>query len=177
MPKNEKFTSKIEVRDFIKKNRPQALPVLGLYKNLSQVLDSQNGSWAGFKSMADEPPLDGVLPARIEWYFPVIKGTEMGFSQSQNWVRSKIGVLEPVGGKNIDPSLLDGWLVPGQAFSVKGERVGRGQGHYDRALSQAKGLKVGVCFDYQFFTELPSQDHDVKMDVVVTEKDIIWLKR
>lgn len=177
MPQTEIFTSKNEVREFVKKNRPQALPVVGLYKNLSQVLDSQSGCWAGFKAMADEPPLEGVLPSKIDWYFPVIQGTQMSLAQSTHWVRSKLGVMEPVGGTTKNPTELNGWLVPGQAFSKKGERIGRGQGHYDRALSGTKGLKVGVCFDFQFFVELPTQDHDVQMDVVVTDKEIIWLRR
>jgi 5-formyltetrahydrofolate cyclo-ligase len=171
------FTSKNEVRDYVKNNFPKALPVLGLYKNLSQVLDLQNGSWAGFKAMADEPPLDGALPSRIDWYYPVINQEEMFFSKSNQWTRSSIGAMEPVGGQTIKPQDLDGFLVPGRAFSQKGERIGRGRGHYDRALAKVRGLKVGVCFDYQFFAELPTQDHDVKMDVVVTEKEIIWLKR
>ncbi|MFN8847492.1 MAG: 5-formyltetrahydrofolate cyclo-ligase [Bdellovibrionales bacterium] len=173
----EKFTSKNEVRQFIKVNRPQALPVLGLYKNLSQVLDSQKGHWAGFKALSDEPPLEGTLPSRIDWYFPVIQGDEMSFAQSEAWTRSPLGVMEPVGGTAKSPQEMDGFLVPGQAFSKKGERIGRGRGCYDRALANTQGLKVGVCFDFQFFTELPSQDHDVRMDVVVTEKEIIWLKR
>jgi 5-formyltetrahydrofolate cyclo-ligase len=177
MSQVEKFTSKNEVREYIKKNRPQALPVLGLYKNLSQVLDSQQGCWAGFKALADEPPLEGVLPSTIHWYFPVMHENEMSFAQSDQWTRSKLGVMEPMGGSIKASSDLYGLLVPGQAFSEKGERIGRGRGHYDRALANFKGLKVGVCFDFQFFTELPTQDHDVKMDVVVTEKEIIWLKR
>lgn len=171
------FSSKSEVRRFIQQTRPQALPVLGLYKNLSQVLDQQSGRWGAFKALADEPPLEGMLPSRIQWFFPVIENEEMSYSQSREWKRSTLGVQEPFGGEKLQPAELDGFLVPGQAFSRRGERIGRGRGDFDRALEKSSGLKVGVCFDYQFFNELPRDDHDVPMDVVVTEKEIIWLKR
>jgi 5-formyltetrahydrofolate cyclo-ligase len=61
-------------------------------------------------------------------------------------------------------------LVPGLAFTRDGARLGRGGGHYDRLLAEAKGaaITVGVAFDIQLVRELPLEPHDEGVDVVVT---------
>lgn len=169
--------SKKEVREYVKSHRPSAFPLMGLYKNLSQVLDSQKGQWGAFKALSDEPPLEGVLPPHIDWYFPIIKNKEMQFAKSQKWQRNSLGVLEPVEGTVMASDRLQGFLVPGVAFSKKGQRVGRGHGYFDRALAGSTALKVGICYSYQVFEQLPVEDHDVNMDVLISNDEIIWLKR
>jgi 5-formyltetrahydrofolate cyclo-ligase len=64
---------------------------------------------------------------------------------------------------------LDLIVVPGLAFTAKGNRLGRGAGFYDRFLSgiPATTVKVGVCFEFQRVSEVPQESHDVKMDAVV----------
>ncbi|NQY75124.1 MAG: 5-formyltetrahydrofolate cyclo-ligase, partial [Candidatus Margulisbacteria bacterium] len=48
----------------------------------------------------------------------------------------------------------------------------RGGGYYDKLLGHAKGLKVGIAYQDQIVTSLPTDDWDVQMDVVITNKDI-----
>lgn len=171
------FQNKADVRKFVRSRVPEALPLMGLYKNLSQILNQQKGRWAGFKAMADEPPLEGALPPEMEWCFPKISGEKMQFMTAKTWKKSTMGFQEPVGGEVVSNESLDGFLVPGVAFSRKGQRVGRGKGFYDRALKGTRGLKVGLCYSYQMFNELPVEEHDVLMDVVVTDQEILWLTR
>lgn len=64
---------------------------------------------------------------------------------------------------------VDVWLVPGVAFDQRGNRLGRGAGHYDRMLAGAPGLKIGVAWAAQVIDALPVEPHDVPMDAVVTE--------
>lgn len=65
-------------------------------------------------------------------------------------------------------------LIPGLAFDASGTRLGRGKGYFDRALENNKTtLKIGVGFEVQLLDSLPQEEHDVKMDFVVTEKRII----
>ncbi|MDH4467414.1 MAG: 5-formyltetrahydrofolate cyclo-ligase [Bacteriovoracaceae bacterium] len=68
-------------------------------------------------------------------------------------------------------------LVPGLAFSYSGHRLGRGQGHYDRVLSQYCGIKIGICYE-EFLLEdcWEISAHDQQMDYIVTEKQIISCK-
>ncbi len=63
-------------------------------------------------------------------------------------------------------------LVPGQAFDRYGHRIGRGKGHYDTLLSSLKNnpIKIGICFSEQLFSLVPKEDHDIPMDIIVTEK-------
>ena len=60
-------------------------------------------------------------------------------------------------------------LVPGLAFSKDCTRLGRGKGYYDRILSSPYHKKIGVAHNAQIMTDLPSEQHDVPMDFVITE--------
>lgn len=62
------------------------------------------------------------------------------------------------------------WLVPGMAFDARGHRLGRGKGYYDRLLEDTRGMRAGVCWDWQVLADIPACEHDICMHVVVTEK-------
>jgi len=91
-----------------------------------------------------------------------------------------MGVLEPKPelrsqpDKMIEPSQLDFIVVPGLAFDRRGGRLGYGKGYYDRLLHQVRpdAAKVAVCFECQLFPEIPLLPHDIRMDLVVTEKAV-----
>ncbi len=67
------------------------------------------------------------------------------------------------------PDLL---LVPGLGFSRKGERLGRGKGFYDKYLENFNGLKIGICTSEQILNEIPTEDHDIKMDGLITDSEV-----
>ncbi|HEX9888170.1 MAG TPA: 5-formyltetrahydrofolate cyclo-ligase, partial [Nitriliruptorales bacterium] len=85
------------------------------------------------------------------------------------------GVREPVG-PAVDPRDLDVAIVPGLAFDAAGGRLGRGGGHYDRLLQTlpAQTLRVGLCFAVQLVARVPHEEHDQRVDVVVTEDGCVW---
>ena len=66
------------------------------------------------------------------------------------------------------------FLVPGRVFGEDGERIGRGKGFYDIYLSnflktQKKSVLVaGVCFPIQIGKQVPTTEHDIKMDQIFT---------
>jgi len=63
-------------------------------------------------------------------------------------------------------------VVPGVAFDRRGHRLGRGGGHYDRALRAAPGaLRVGVAYAFQVLASVPEGPGDEAMDVVVSERE------
>lgn len=65
---------------------------------------------------------------------------------------------------------IDVVLVPGIAFTHRGDRLGRGGGFFDRFLAhRAPAVKIGVCFDFQIVESLPLERHDVKLDLVVSD--------
>ncbi len=81
----------------------------------------------------------------------------------------KEGLLRPVEGGNIDVI-----LVPALAFDRRGYRIGYGGGYYDRFLPQApRGVKIGVAFASQIIAKIPEDGHDLPVDMIVTEKEVI----
>ncbi len=62
-------------------------------------------------------------------------------------------------------------LIPGLLFDRHMNRLGRGAGYYDRYLETFKGIKIGVCFEEQLVDELKVDKNDIKVDLIITEKD------
>jgi 5-formyltetrahydrofolate cyclo-ligase len=69
------------------------------------------------------------------------------------------------------PETIDLILVPGLAFSKDRHRLGRGGGFFDRLLAgrAANAYKLAICFSFQVLDSVPAVEHDVVMDVVVTD--------
>jgi len=55
------------------------------------------------------------------------------------------------------------------AFDIHGNRIGYGRGYYDRLLKKMAGVKVGVAYDFQVLEKIPSEKHDVGMDIIATD--------
>jgi 5-formyltetrahydrofolate cyclo-ligase len=86
--------------------------------------------------------------------------------------RGAFGILEPTGEVFSDYDNVDAAIIPGMAFDRYGNRLGRGKGFYDRLLPRLKNsYKIGVCFPFQYFDEIPCEAHDVRMDCVVCGDD------
>lgn len=78
------------------------------------------------------------------------------------------GIKEPVGPLYSDYGKIDVAVIPGMSFDHNGNRLGRGKGYYDRflpRLPQAK--KIGICFPFQIFPTVPTDENDIKMDIVL----------
>lgn len=85
---------------------------------------------------------------------------------------------EPLPGKHdpVGTDAIEGFFVPGRAFDVLGTRLGRGGGHYDRALAHRNrhAWVTGLFFGLQEVEHLPREAHDVALTQVVTEQG--WKK-
>lgn len=101
-----------------------------------------------------------------------------GWSFRAELVTGHWGVLEPNDPQWMDPDGVALMVIPGVAFDRGGGRVGHGGGHYDRLLARASAdcLKVGLCFECQVFDEVPLEETDVQMDIVVTEQRVLNAK-
>lgn len=76
--------------------------------------------------------------------------------------------------RHIPVKQLDLVMVPGVAFTREGARMGHGKGYYDKLLEHARpdAPLVALAFECQLFPEIPTQDHDVFMDRIITEAAI-----
>jgi 5-formyltetrahydrofolate cyclo-ligase len=75
------------------------------------------------------------------------------------------------------PTSIDVAVIPGAVFDRRGYRLGYGGGYYDRflALEAPQALRVGLAFSEQVVETLPALPHDVPMDVLVTEQELlVW---
>lgn len=95
-----------------------------------------------------------------------------------NLVVNKWHVPEPPEPYNDSISLddLDLVLVPMLGGDFHGNRLGYGKGYYDRFLKQVRCPKVGLLFECCLVKELPTEEHDVVLDYIVTDQRVIAIK-
>jgi 5-formyltetrahydrofolate cyclo-ligase len=77
----------------------------------------------------------------------------------------------------VDPDIL---LVPLLAFDRAGRRIGYGAGYYDMTIHRLRGLKsivaVGIAFAAQEVPTVPATERDERLDLVLTEREVIAVK-
>ena len=118
------------------------------------------------------------------WYrqkivaLPVVQGDDLLLLpyRGKESVRSgAFGIMEPIvttESQTIE-SVVDLVVVPGVAFDRQRNRLGRGRGFYDRLLSTLDVPRIGICYDFQLKEQIPTEPFDKKMDMIITEKEII----
>jgi len=95
---------------------------------------------------------------------------------SKELVYSDLGVPTPKIIK-VAGDLPDLIIVPGRYFDRFGNRIGRGKGHYDDFLkNHMAAVFVGISLHETLVQILPNNLQDVKMDIIVTEKDVLEFK-
>ncbi len=89
----------------------------------------------------------------------------------------RYGILEPTGTTRLAEAEFEALtiFVPGVAFDVLGNRLGRGQGWYDRLLQRAgeRAAIVGLAYEFQIVDAVPAGPGDQKVDYVITEKRVV----
>lgn len=85
------------------------------------------------------------------------------------------GILE-IHHKNRVPhplKYIDLIIVPGVAFDKRGYRLGYGGGYYDSLLMLYQKPTIGLAYECQLIDELPHDPHDLPVDKIITENQII----
>jgi 5-formyltetrahydrofolate cyclo-ligase len=88
------------------------------------------------------------------------------------------GIREPKqDAPEVDPDIL---IVPLAAFDRNGNRIGYGAGYYDMTISRLRSLKpvvaVGIAYAAQEVPDVPVTPRDERLDLVLTERDVIDLR-
>ena len=137
-------------------------------------------SIALYAAMPDEAdPFDAVdyLASRgVRVLLPRVRGEAIEFvalSDVEAMRSGFRGINEPTGPVDETPE-LDVVVVPGLAFDLRGGRLGQGGGHYDRLLSglPKRTLRVGLSLHVQVVDEVPREDRDELIDVLVTDEGV-----
>ena len=116
------------------------------------------------------------LDEKITLYVPRVKGDDLEwvvFAEEQ--IRHPLGMAEPVG-PAVGLESVDLIVVPALAADKKGQRLGRGKGYYDRALSKISAKQtVAVVHDDEFFEEIPTEGHDKPVNVICTCSELVFV--
>lgn len=88
------------------------------------------------------------------------------------------GILEPdpVKCKQVPIDCIDIAIIPGVVLDEKGGRIGSGEGYYDRLIPNlpVTTRKVALAFDQQVLAQVPMESHDKYIDIIITDKRIIY---
>ena len=83
----------------------------------------------------------------------------------------------PADAPEVVPDVL---IVPLLAFDRRGHRLGYGVGYYDMTIAALRARKpvlaVGIAFAAQEVAEVPVAPHDARLDLVLTEREVIDLR-
>ncbi len=91
--------------------------------------------------------------------------------------KGKKGILEPKREyyRLFPPEDIDLIIIPGVAFDLNGNRIGRGFGYYDNFLRKVcpSAKIIALAFEMQIVKKIPNDKNDIPVDKIVTEKRII----
>lgn len=174
-------SEKSVIRKIVKERKAKISPSQAL--NLSKEIFKKVEKLIEFKtaktlvlywSMADEVQTHDFIQ---KWYnkktilLPEVDGDKLHLKKFSGIESMKsgeqFGIAEPIGDRFKDYELIDLIIVPGVAFDKNNNRLGRGRGFYDKLLGAARAKKMGVCYNFQLFDEIPIEPHDIKMDIVI----------
>ena len=93
-------------------------------------------------------------------------------------VLHKFGYYESSSDDFYDEKILDIVVVPALAFDSIKNRIGFGGGYYDTFLNKVREknkntLFIGVCYDFQMIEEVPIEGHDITLDLVINESEVL----
>lgn len=116
-------------------------------------------------------------------FAPRVSGETMEFYQLNGMKDLKEGyqgIWEPSGGLAFETESDTGhtlMLMPGAVFDENCHRIGYGKGFYDKYLNRISESGIAVpalalCFECQVLPEIPSETHDIRPQMILTEKKL-----
>jgi len=154
---------------------------------LSEFPIPADATWLAYVNVRNEVETKGILEEvlRIQGSVVVpycLSNNQLGLFMLSDWQQleqGSFGIREPIAAlraeRTVSPETLDAVVMPGVAFDRRGNRIGYGKGYFDRLLETLRSdcLKIGLAFDCQIFSALPTEPHDIPVDHLVTETQVI----
>ena len=112
-----------------------------------------------FKESASEPRMDHRI-----------------YDGETNLKKNRWGVLEPITKKSFSISDLEAIIVPALGVDKNGFRLGYGKGFYDAFLVQCNCPLICPIYGKGLLDNIPTMSHDIPVDIIVTEQEVIRVK-
>jgi len=159
---------------------------LAIIKTAIEELDLENIETLGsYLSVNNEVKIDVLTNKRnkknLITTLPVIGPNQsmklIAPRNSEKLNKNKYDIFEPSNGSEIDPIEHNIIIIPAVGIDKNGFRLGYGGGYYDRFLMSVLGNKnrpllIGLIYDFQFIDDSINEVHDIKLDIVFSEKQI-----
>lgn len=135
-----------------------------------------------FMPTAKEPNLNinELLKQTSSIYCPKFTNKNYAYSKIKSTTELKLekyNILEPSIYNPISNKKLKSndtiFLVPLVGFDKFGNRIGYGNGYYDQLLENVTGIKIGICFSFQEISEIKKDPHDISLNYIITENEIV----
>lgn len=120
------------------------------------------------------------LPLGKTFYLPAVEKKELQFRlfvpKQTKLISGPYGIKQPsTASTAATRQEIELIIVPGLAFDEKLNRLGYGGGYYDRYLAKTTAFKLALAYSFLVVKQLPTSDHDIKMDAIITEKEVLGL--
>ena len=120
--------------------------------------------------------IDTIWQQRKNCFLPIINNHTKTLTFALHTTHSPLcenlyGILEPSDTTTVTIEQLDLIITPLVGFDDHNNRLGMGGGFYDRTLATCqikKPLLVGLAFSFQRIDQLPHENHDMKLDVIIS---------
>ena len=187
MLKSVQLSEKEVLRKFLINRRSELGPSIDFQNNIlnnikpliEEIENEYIGTYISFRDELDTKKLNQYLLEReLNLALPVIdfKTKEINFfmyHKDTELIENQFSILEP---KNKDEVIFPKIIfIPLLGYSKSGFRLGYGGGYYDKYLSK-NGIddvkKIGIAFSFQEVLEIPVEDHDERLDWILTEKHL-----
>jgi 5-formyltetrahydrofolate cyclo-ligase len=135
-----------------------------------------------FYSFGSEIPTAGIIQRSLDAgkkvFLPLLEAGEMIAAElkpGDSLAATTYGPKEPLNRVAVDPANVGLVVAPGLGFDPEGYRLGYGGGHYDRYLARLPPAtpRVGIAFHQQIVNQLPNEPGDERLDLIVTDRDVI----
>jgi 5-formyltetrahydrofolate cyclo-ligase len=131
--------------------------------------------------LATQPLVDALAARGVAVLLPVLLPDDdlawRRYAGPDRLVPGRKGLLEPAAeaSEEVPVETVDAVVVPGVCYDESGRRLGRGGGSYDRALARVPAgvPRIAVALDTEIVAELPAEEHDERVDVIVTPTRVI----
>jgi 5-formyltetrahydrofolate cyclo-ligase len=165
-------SNKAEIRALHQSLRPRSS--LGLTEQLLRLCsDLKIKTIASYHPLPSEPDtseFNREFARSGNLLLPRVVGEDIEFAFGDT-VPGSLGIMEPTG-ERFPIDAIEMILVPALAVDLRGNRIGKGKGYYDRILKTSVAIAVGVIFDGELVPQIDAEDHDVRMQYVITPSSL-----